>query len=96
MTLCYRGDKFDRIKPDNHDLLAAAQAQGTLTVRLKTAPKSITAEQVRLAGPEGEIELANDYLLVCIGGELPTAWLAKIGVAVKTMHGEAHPALKGA
>ena len=38
-------------------------------------------------------KLGNDYVFVCIGGELPTAWLGKIGVEVKTLHGEAHPAM---
>ena len=56
-----------------------------------TTPKSIAPAEVEFA----DSKLANDYVFVCIGGELPTAWLAKIGIEVKTMRGEAHPALAG-
>ncbi len=36
-------------------------------------------------------KLPNDFVFVCIGGELPTVWLKKIGIEVKTMRGEAFP-----
>jgi thioredoxin reductase len=91
VTLCYRGEKFDRIKPGNRELLDAMTAEKKLDVRMKTTPKEIQEKHVEM--PDGKLE--NDYVFVCIGGELPSAWLGKIGVAVKTMHGEAHPALAG-
>ncbi|MSP58985.1 MAG: FAD-binding protein [Myxococcales bacterium] len=94
VTLCYRGEKFDRIKPANHDLIEEARGAGKVDVRMKTTPTVITAADVTLGGA-GEGTIANEWVFVCIGGELPTAWLAKMGVAVKRMHGEAHPALGG-
>jgi thioredoxin reductase len=89
VTLCHRGDAFDRIKPDNRTALDAAREASQLEVLLRTVPKEIREEEVVLP----EKTLGNDYVFVCIGGELPTAWLAKIGIAVKTMRGEAHPAM---
>ena len=35
-------------------------------------------------------ELKNDYVLIFAGGVLPTAFLEKAGVQVKTMKGEAY------
>jgi thioredoxin reductase len=89
VTLCHRGDKFDRVKPDNFEALEGARAAGQLAVRLRTVPKEIRAAEVVL--PDGA--MGNDFVFVCIGGELPTAWLSKIGIAVKTMWGEEHPAM---
>ncbi len=48
-----------------------------------------------LKGKRHTERLPNDYVFVCIGGELPTAWLAKMGVEVKTVRGEAFPAVGG-
>jgi thioredoxin reductase len=91
VTLVHRGERFDRIKPDNHDALEKAQAERKLEVRLGARPVEITAEAVAL---EGGARVPNDYLFVCIGGELPTAWLSKVGIEVATLHGEAHPAMR--
>jgi thioredoxin reductase len=92
VTLVHRNERFDRIKPANREALEAAQAQGKLVVKTQAKPLEITAESVRLEGPEGSHAVDNDYVFVCIGGELPSAWLAKIGVEVRTFRGEAHPA----
>ena len=95
VTLVHRGERFDRIKPANREALEAAQAQGKLVVKTQVKPLEITAESVRLDEPEGgggPRSIDNDFVFVCIGGELPSAWLAKIGIEVRTFRGEAHPA----
>jgi len=90
VTLVHRGDTFDRVKPDNFDALEAARRDGTLTVRTRATPVEIAADHVRVRIGEGPAEerIDNDFVFVCAGGELPTAWLAKIGVEVRTMRGE--------
>ena len=92
VTLVHRGAVFDRCKPDNHDALERAIAAGKLSVRTEARPISITATEVDLEVKSGAVRLPNDYVFVCIGGELPTAWLGKVGVEVRTWKGEAHPA----
>ena len=64
------------------------------TVKLmpRVKPLEITPEHVTIEAARKE-KLPNDFVFVCIGGELPTAWLGKIGVEVKTLRGEAHPAM---
>ena len=87
VQLAYRGEVFDRIKPKNQERL---DASGKVTVLFKTQVKQIRAEDVAL-DVGGEVrELKNDYVLIFAGGVLPTAFLEKAGVQVKTMKGEAY------
>ena len=94
VTLVHRNDRFDRLKPDNHDALEKARIDGKLDVRTSASPTEIVAAHVVIKSRRGTERIANDWVFVCIGGELPTAWLAKMGVEVKTLRGEAHPALQ--
>jgi thioredoxin reductase len=91
VTLVHRGDAFDRVKPDNFDALEAARRNGALAVRTRASPVEIAPDHVRVRIGEGPAEerIENDFVFVCVGGELPTAWLTKIGVEVRTMRGEA-------
>jgi thioredoxin reductase (NADPH) len=92
ITLVHRGRAFDRCKPDNHDALEAARDAGKLDVLTEAAPVAIAIDEVRVAHGGVERTIDNDFVFVCIGGELPTAWLGKVGVEVRTFRGEAHPA----
>ena len=94
VTLAHRGDKFDRCKPDNFDALEAKRKAGAIDVRLSSSPTEIAPDHVMLRGPSGVERVDNEWVLVFIGGELPTAWLGKIGVEVRTLRGEAHPAMR--
>jgi thioredoxin reductase/NAD-dependent dihydropyrimidine dehydrogenase PreA subunit len=93
VTLVHRGDRFDRIKPDNYERLEKAQIDGRLEVRTSTSPSQIASDHVVVKGSRGTERVPNDFVFVAIGGELPTAWLTKMGIEVKTLRGEAHPAL---
>jgi thioredoxin reductase/NAD-dependent dihydropyrimidine dehydrogenase PreA subunit len=92
VTLAHRGEVFDRVKPDNRDSLEKAQIAGRLEVRTSTSPTEIASDHVVLRSKRSTERVANDFVFVCIGGELPTAWLNQIGVSIKTVRGEAHPA----
>ncbi len=91
VTIAHRGDKFDRCKPDNFEALQKAEIAGKITVKTSCKPLEILEEHVVLETGRRE-KVPNDFVFVCIGGELPTAWLSKIGVEVKTLKGEAFPA----
>ncbi len=87
VTLSYRRATFDRARPKNRARVAAAEASGQLVVRLNSQIERINEDSVVLTvGEEREI-VANDAVLVCAGGELPTKFLKSAGVEVETKFG---------
>lgn len=88
--LAHRGDTFDRIKPKNQERLDASAKAGKVTILFKAQAKQIAPEVVALEVGGAAQQLQNDYVLVFAGGVLPTAFLEKAGVKVKTMKGEAY------
>lgn len=87
VQLSYRGEVFDRIKPKNQEKLNASQQ---VKVLFKSQVKQIRADAVSIDVAGQVEELKNDYVLIFAGGVLPTAFLEKAGVQVKTMKGEAY------
>lgn len=89
VTLSYRGSAFSRVKAANRQRLDEAQAQGRLSVRLQTVVEAIEPAQVRLRDGDEVHALANDAVLVCAGGLLPTPLLQKVGIRFETHYGRA-------
>jgi thioredoxin reductase (NADPH) len=90
VTLSYRSDAFSRVKDKNRLYVAEAEKKGKLKVMLKTTVARVEDDQVVLGFEGKEIPMKNDAVIVCAGGELPTALLKKIGVMFETHHGEAN------
>ncbi len=89
VTLSYRGRAFGRIRPANRDRLKEAEAGGRVKVMLRSTIKKIGKDTVTLQKAGRTLELDNDAVIVCAGGELPTPFLREIGVMVQTHHGTA-------
>ena len=89
MTLSYRGAAFNRVKAKNRERVAGARDAGRLQVDLGSQVKQINADAVLLERPDGEARLANDAVIVCAGGILPSAFLESVGIAVETRYGTA-------
>jgi thioredoxin reductase len=91
VTLCARGDSFGTAfsgaKPKNRDRLKAMEDANKLTILLKSAVKSITADKIVVKHGDQESEILNDGVIVCAGGTLPTPFLKEIGVMVNTKFG---------
>ncbi len=87
VTLSYRSEAFSRVKPKNRQRLEKAQASERIRVLLASTVKGITADAVEIAHGGKTLDLDNDAVIVCAGGELPTPFLRKIGVMVETHHG---------
>lgn len=90
VNLVHRGEIFDRIKPKNQERLDASIAARKVNVMFKAQTKEIRAETAVVDVGGTPQELKNDYVLIFAGGVLPTAFLEKAGVQVKTMKGEAY------
>lgn len=89
VTLSYRGDEFARVKAQNSKRLEEAEASRRLTIIRGSTVASIGPDQVEIDIQGQRRVLANDAVIVCVGGLLPTALLAQIGVNVETKYGTA-------
>jgi thioredoxin reductase/NAD-dependent dihydropyrimidine dehydrogenase PreA subunit len=88
VTLSYRGDAFARARDANRKKVEALAAQGRLRVLLSSQVTGILEREVELAQQGRPLRLANDYVLVLIGGELPTEFLSRVGVEMTRLHGK--------
>ena len=87
VTLSYRGEAFGRVKQKNRERLAEAEQSRRLTVLLASNIVRIEAKWVHLEHAETSLQLANDALIVCAGGILPTPMLKEMGIRVETKFG---------
>lgn len=87
VTLCYRGKAFGRVKPKNRARLEEAVTNQRIQQIMETTVKKIETDKVILAKGDEAIELPNDAIIVCAGGELPTPMLKKIGIQVDARYG---------
>jgi thioredoxin reductase/NAD-dependent dihydropyrimidine dehydrogenase PreA subunit len=88
VTLSYRSEAFSRVKEKNRTALKAAEETGRLRVMPKSSPTKIKPDLVTLKLEDKSVDIRNDAVIVCAGGELPTPLLKKIGVMFETKHGE--------
>jgi thioredoxin reductase len=87
VTLSYRSNAFSRVKPKNRERLDQSVANRHIHVILESTVMEITHDAVRLQKGEETIELPNQAVIVCAGGELPTPMLKKIGIQVEAHYG---------
>jgi thioredoxin reductase len=88
VTLIHRGTGFARATAENRDAAELLGQTGAITIHRAAQLVAITPGAVTIATPDGEADLANDAVIVCAGGTLPRDWLATIGIAVETHHGQ--------
>lgn len=88
VTLSYRGKAFDRVKPKNRSRLTDAIADQRIEQLLESTVQEISPDKVILKKGDELLERANDAIIVCAGGELPTPMLKKMGIQVDTHFGE--------
>jgi thioredoxin reductase/NAD-dependent dihydropyrimidine dehydrogenase PreA subunit len=89
VRIAYRGTAFSRAKPKNRQKAEEAVRNGKLTVLWSTKILENGLTQVVAREPEqGPSTLPNDQLFVFAGGELPTPFLERCGVAIDTKFGE--------
>lgn len=89
VTLSYRSEAFSRVKEPNRRKVQEMAQAGRLNVLLKSTVKQIREKEVVLLTESGEQTLANDWVVVCAGGVLPTTLLQKVGIEFATKYGTA-------
>ncbi|MGE5683219.1 MAG: NAD(P)-binding domain-containing protein [Bacillota bacterium] len=90
ITVSYRGNSFNRIKPLNLERILKAHSNNDLKILYKSEVSEISEETVilKLDGEE-KVSLKNDLVYIFAGGELPSQFLEKIGVKITKKYGEA-------
>jgi thioredoxin reductase (NADPH) len=89
VTLSYRSEAFSRAKKKNRERIAAAEADGRVSVLMSSVVTSIESDQVLISRGDELLELGNDVIIVCAGGILPNWLLEDIGVGMETKYGTA-------
>jgi thioredoxin reductase/NAD-dependent dihydropyrimidine dehydrogenase PreA subunit len=87
VTLSYRSAAFARVKAKNRERLEACQRDGRVRVLLESKVRRIEPRSVQIEHGGATHEIANDAVIVCAGGELPTPLLQKVGIAFETKFG---------
>lgn len=92
VTLSYRKEAFQRIKPKNRERINQAMSEGKIDVRFNTNVEIIDVDGVAISNGSGEKNksiLKNDRIFIFAGGELPIQFLDKIGIEITEKFGEA-------
>jgi thioredoxin reductase/Pyruvate/2-oxoacid:ferredoxin oxidoreductase delta subunit len=89
VTLSYRGAELARCREANRQRFMSLGAAGKLKAFLPSEVTEIRSKQVHLTVNGVPRSLPNDFVIVNIGGELPTEFLGKVGVSMRRYHGEA-------
>lgn len=99
VTISYRKDNFARAKQKNRERVENLKLKKKLTVLFSSQVKKIDKDTVQICintntdsgyGTSIDtdlIKIANQAVIVCAGGILPTALLKAIGVTVETKYG---------
>lgn len=87
VTLCHRGERFDRARPGLQERIAEADGERLEVLRSATVSR-IDDHRVTLATTAGERVVTVDRVFVLIGSDLPTDLLAATGVRVQTHRGQ--------
>lgn len=86
--LSYRGENIFRIKDLNRERLERFVEKGKLTTLYNSTVTQIHDKAVELTQGDKTVELANDYVFVFIGGELPTEFLKRVGIEFTRKFGQ--------
>lgn len=89
VTLSYRSSAFARAKAKNRQRVTDAEKSGSLELLMPSTVARITPQSVELTVDGRVSSRANDAVIVCAGGILPTDFLRNIGIAIDTKYGTA-------
>jgi len=91
VTLSYRSASFSRIKSKNSEKIKEAMDKGLVEMKFNSQVVAIEPDSVsyKIMDTEEVFQIANDLVYIFAGGELPTAFLKKIGIDITTKYGEA-------
>ncbi|MFT5088842.1 MAG: thioredoxin reductase (NADPH) [Candidatus Latescibacterota bacterium] len=89
VTLAHRSSGFANANENNRERIEALDQSGQLEVLLQTEVRQIDEENVLVETAGTQRTLENDYVFICIGGQLPLELLHQVGVSVERKFGQA-------
>jgi len=87
VTLSYRGAAFTRAREQNRLRLERSEIDGLVSVLMESKVREVRDDSVLIERAGRVHEIANDAVIVCAGGIVPTELLDHIGIAVDTKYG---------
>lgn len=91
VILTYRSNQFNRLKVRNNTLINSAIQTEMIDVKYNSELKEINDKTVKILDniTDTITEIDNDLVYIFAGGELPTEFLKKAGIQMKTLYGVA-------
>ena len=89
VTLSYRGEAIARCRPKNRAKLEALVQEGRIRLMLNSNVSAIQLHAVHILQGGQTFKIANDDVVICAGGVLPSDFLREIGIEIETKHGTA-------
>ena len=87
VALSYRQPELSRCRPPNRARAEELAESGQLTLLLPSEVQRVTEDVVELKKGSETVRLPNEYIIACLGGELPLEFLNGIGVKLHRHHG---------
>lgn len=87
--LLHRGAALGSANEANRQNLATCAEEGRLKILLESQITHIHADRIDIDVAGQAQELPNDYVFVCVGGQLPVAFLKDCGIRIERKFGEA-------
>jgi thioredoxin reductase/NAD-dependent dihydropyrimidine dehydrogenase PreA subunit len=87
VTLCHRGESFERGRPANRERVHELAEQRRLRLLFNGGVVKIGKDSVVLTVGGQPRQIQNDFVIVCAGGEMPLAFLDSVGVKVQRFYG---------
>ena len=89
VSISYRSPAFGRAKQRNKDNIEKLIADGRVNALMSSNVLSIHPDKVVLDVAGERTEIANDYVVINVGGVLPTEFLKSLGVSIQRHVGQA-------
>jgi len=86
VTLVHRGPDFGRCQPANQRRLEQRAAR--IRILTNTVIREVHPDRVVLATGDDVQEVEATLVACCLGAELPTPWLRKLGIGIRELRGE--------
>lgn len=88
VVLSYRQPELGKARDANKKRFKELVDEGRIFAFMPSQVKEVKARSVTLNHGGQDLDLPNDFVIACLGGEVPTDFLKKNGIGMTRLHGE--------